>query len=114
MCDVTARSGRPGTTPRPRWGRLYGLAGLTLTALAAIEVLPSSGPPLTALRCGLALGGLAAMAVWARSNRVPLEQQDWCECAAETITVRVIPSRRPEPERVEDEEEKRILVPAGR
>jgi len=112
MCDMTARTGRPGTTPRPRWGRLYGLAGLTLTALAAIEVLPSSGPPLTALRCGLALGGLVAMAVWARSNRVALDQQDWCECAAETITVRVIPSRRPE--RVEDEEETRILVLAGR
>jgi len=109
----TARSGRLGTTPRPRWGRLYGLAGLTLAALATVEVFPSSGPPLTALRCGLALGGLVAMAVWARSNRVALEQQD-CECAADTITVRVIPSRRPEPERVEAEEEMRILVLAGR
>src|SRR5205809_2608812 len=112
MCDMTARTGRRGTTPRPRWGRLYGLAGLTLAALATIEVLPSSGPPLTALRCGLALGGLVAMAVWARSNRVALDQQVWCECAAETIIVRVIPSRRPE--RVEDEEEQRILVLAGR
>ena len=112
MCDMTARTGRPGTTPRPRWGRLYGLAGLTLAALATVEVFPSSGPPLTALRCGLALGGLVAMAVWARSNRVALEQQDWCDCAAETITVRVIPSRRPEPERVEDEET-RIPVPAA-
>jgi len=113
MCDVTARSGRLGTTPRPRWGQLYGLAGLSLAALATVEVLPSPGP-LTALRCGFALAGLLAMAAWARSNRVALDQQNWCECAADTITVRVIPSRRPEPERVETEEEMRILVLAGR
>jgi hypothetical protein len=36
------------------------------------------------------------IAFWIRVNRVALDQQDWCECAADTLTVRVIPSRRPD------------------
>jgi hypothetical protein len=37
-----------------------------------------------------------AIALWVRGNRAALDQQDWCECAADTLTVRVIASRRPE------------------
>lgn len=105
MCDATARSGRARTTPRPRWGLLYGLATLMTAALAAVEIVASPGTERTALRCGLALGGFAAMAVWVWLNRVALDQQDWCECAASTITVRVIPSRQPEPPALEEEPE---------
>ncbi|HEX9822534.1 MAG TPA: hypothetical protein VGD07_23290 [Methylomirabilota bacterium] len=47
------------------------------------------------LRVVLALAAVAAMAVWIRSNRTALDLQQWCECAAATITVRVIPSPGP-------------------
>src|SRR2546426_10831051 len=61
MCGMTERSGWSRTTPRPRWGRLYALGGLMLAALAVVEVLVSAGPGLTALRCGLVLGGVGAV-----------------------------------------------------
>jgi hypothetical protein len=35
-----------------------------------------------------------AIALWVRGHRAALDQQAWCECAADTLTVRVIPSRR--------------------
>jgi hypothetical protein len=103
MCDVTARSRRARTTPRPRWGILYGIATVVLTALAGVEFCASPGAEQTALRCGLALGGFAAMALWARQNRVALDQEAWCECAASKVSVRVIGSRRREPACVEEE-----------
>lgn len=112
MCDVTARSGGSRATPRPRWASLYGLAALTLAALAAVEVVVAPGAAQTALRCGVALCGFAAMAGWARSNRVELDQQDWCECAASTITMRVIPSRGPEPGLPDEDVEEQTLEPA--
>ena len=90
MCDVTPRFGRSRATPRPRWGLLYGLVTLMLAALAAIEIAMSPGSAQTALQCGLALSGFGAAALWVRLNRTALDQQDWCECAAEKISVRVI------------------------
>jgi hypothetical protein len=103
MCDVTTRSRRARTIPRPRWGLLYGIATLMLAALAAVEFVASLGAAQTVLRCGLVLGGLGAIALWARLNRMALDQQNWCDCAAERITVRVILSRRAVPERAEEE-----------
>jgi len=63
-----------------------------------------------ALRGGIALAAFVAMALWIRGNRAAFDYADWCECAAEKITVRVIPSRRPEPERppLADEELERV------
>ena len=90
MCDMTPRSGHSRAIPRPRWGLLYGLVTLMLAALAAVEFAMSPGSAQTALRCGLALSGFGAMARWVRLNRMALDQQDWCECAAEKISVRVI------------------------
>ena len=110
MCDVTVRSRLARTTPRPRWSRLYGIVTLMLAALAAIELVVLPGPAQTLIGCGLALGGCAAMAQWARRNRVALDQQGWCECASATLTVRVIPSDRPEPEHAEKEEEEEARV----
>ena len=75
------------------------LVFLLLTALAAVEAITSPGPVETALQCGLAVGGFGAMAGWARRNRTALDQQDWCDCAGPTITMRVISSHRPEPPR---------------
>ena len=79
--------------PRPRWGLLYGivlagLAGLTVTDVAAG---PIARPALESVAAGAVLIGVAT---WIRGNRVALDQQDWCECAAESLTVRVIASRR--------------------
>ena len=93
MCSVTERS---ETLPRPAWGSLYALAGLTLGALAAVEVLVAPGPELTVLRCGLVLAGFGTMALWTRRNRAALDHLDWCDCASARVTVRVIPSHRRE------------------
>jgi len=90
------------TTPieRPRWTLLYGITALGVVALAVTEIAAAA-----ALRPALetAVGGAAvvAIALWLRVNRAALDQQGWCECAADTLTVRVIPSRRPEPRCVE-------------
>lgn len=105
MCDVTDRSRLRRATPRPRWGLLYGLVALMLGVLAAAESLASPGVLQTSVGGALALAGFAAVGVWVRSNRGALEQQSWCACAGATVTVRVIPSRRPEPERIEEDEE---------
>lgn len=99
MCDATVRGTRAWETPPPLWRLLYGLALLTVGALAAAEIVPLPGAWHTALRGGLGLGGFGAIAWWVRSNRAALGQQDWCACAAEQVSVRVIPSRRPAPAR---------------
>src|SRR5438128_3033218 len=74
MCEATTRSRRARMTPRPRWGLLYGIAAVVLAALAAVEIWAFPGAEQTVLRCGLALGGFAAMALWARQNCVALDQ----------------------------------------
>ena len=94
MCDVTSRNERARTPTRPRWGRLYTLAILLLAALGAVEVAAFPEPIETVAQCGLVLGGVAAMARWARRNRAALDQQDWCACAGAQVTARVIPSLR--------------------
>ncbi|PYN83827.1 MAG: hypothetical protein DMD96_00700 [Candidatus Rokuibacteriota bacterium] len=96
---MTERSGDSLAAPRPRWGRLYALAALMLAALAMAEMLVSPGPELTALRCGLVLGGFGAMVRWTRRNRAALDRLDWCDCAGERVTMRVIPSRSGRPAR---------------
>ncbi len=117
MCETAARSARAAETPRPRWSLLYGLGALVLGLLTAVELAPLAGAIRGALRFGCGLGGFAGMAWWVRSNRVALDQRDWCECAAGKVTMRVIPSRRPAPAeepafaRVEDDA---LLVGAGR
>ena len=68
-------------------------------ALLLAQALVAAGAELTALQCGLVLGGFVAMAQWARRNRAALDHLDWCDCASSRVTIRVIPSRRGEPER---------------
>jgi hypothetical protein len=82
--------------PRPRWGRLYGiaLAGLAVLTLGNVAIPDVARSPLDGLVAGAVL---VAFAWWTRGNRAALDQQAWCECAGETLTVRVVPSRRPEP-----------------
>ena len=113
MCDVTGRSRLAQRTSRPRWGLLYATTALMLAALAAVEFVASPGTSQTLLRSGLVLGGFGAMALWARLNRRALDQLGWCECAAATITVRVIASRPAQPSRATDTEMTDVLVEDG-
>jgi len=110
------------TTPieRPRWTLLYGIAAFGLAALAATEIA-AAAPFRPALETAVGAAAVVAVALWVRGNRVALEQQGWCECAADTLTARVIPSRRPEPSRatpprvpdvlpVEDDEDAAVVL----
>jgi hypothetical protein len=92
MCQTTSRA-----IGRPRWGWLYGATLLPLAALAVVEMTIPPNLLRTVLRYTLALTALAGMALWLRLQRAALDLQDWCECAASTITVRVIQSHRPAP-----------------
>src|SRR5712691_3156949 len=89
MCAPNQISRGAGTTiPRPRWARLYAIAFVGVAALAIGNVAVPDGArsPIDALVTG---GLFVAFALWIRGNRAALDQQDWCECAAETLTVRV-------------------------
>jgi hypothetical protein len=92
MCDSILLAEHEVT--RPRWRVLYGAVGLALGMLGIVEVA-APAPARTLLRLALVLSAVGAMAVWVRANRAALDLQDWCACAASTITVRVIESQRP-------------------
>ena len=98
MCDVTTRARNERSTPRPKWGKLWIVVAFMLTTLAVLETSLAPSVAERVLECGLTLGGFGAIAVWARRNRAALDCQDWCECAGAQVTMRVIPSRRVEPE----------------
>src|ERR1700694_3881453 len=96
MCargSVSRRAG--GTMARPRWTVLYGIAACGLAAVAVTEIAVAAMVR-PALESVIGAAAFVAIALWLRTNRGALDQQDWCECAADTMTVRVIPSRRPE------------------
>jgi hypothetical protein len=97
MCDVKSRLESSETPPRPRWSRLYLVAGGMLGVLLIVQALVSAGTERTALQCGLILTGFGAMVQWARRNRAALDHLDWCECASSQTTIRVIPSGRERP-----------------
>src|SRR3989442_13661698 len=99
MCGMTERSGWSRTTPRPRWGRLYALGGLMLAALAVVEMLVSPGPELTALRCGLVLGGFGAVGPGAPRNPPALDPLGFCDCPSGRPANPGDPSPRGEPAR---------------
>jgi hypothetical protein len=92
MCDTT----RP-VVSRGRWGSLYGATVPPLAALAVVEVAAPPNVVRTALRLVLGLGAFAGMALWVRSSRAAFDLADWCDCAGQTMTVRVIESYRPLP-----------------
>jgi hypothetical protein len=97
MCDTTHRGMHGSDVARPRWGLLYGTALPQLAALGALEVVQSPHAVRIALRCLLAFGVFAAMSILLRANRPAFDLQNWCECAGERMTIRVIESRRPQP-----------------
>jgi hypothetical protein len=58
-------------------------------------MLTPAGVARTALRWVVVIGGSVAIALWVRLNRVPLDAEDWCACAHERMTVRIIRSTMP-------------------
>ena len=96
MCETA--SGRLGSAMmRPRWGTLYATVLSQLAALGAVEIVQSPGAIRVALRCLLALGVFATMSVWLRANRPAFDLQNWCDCAGQQMTIRVIESRLSKP-----------------
>jgi hypothetical protein len=99
MCAPRSVSKRGGLTiARPRWTVLYAIAAFGLAALAIAEAAAGAllRPALESVIGGAVFLGIA---LWLRSNCAALDQQDWCECAGQTVTVRVIASRRLAPSR---------------
>ena len=113
MCNETRAWADAQRPPRVRWSRLYGILAVMASALMSVELFGQPGQARAALRGSIALAAFAAMALWVRANRAAFDYADWCECAAEKITVRVIPSSRPEPELppLDDEELERVAEP---
>ena len=100
MCDKA--TGHRQASSRPRWGVLY---AVTLPQLAALAVLEVTSPPSatqTLTRCLLAFGMFLGMAWWLRISRSALELKEWCDCASETITMRVSFAKSPSDSQVLD------------
>ena len=94
MCDARPAS---AARPRPRWRRLYASGAFAVVAFALTELSVRAPSLRIALECVLAVAAWGATVVWIRANRVALDQLEWCDCAAKTITVRVIVSRPARP-----------------
>jgi hypothetical protein len=95
MCPPGRPAKRDTAIERSRWPALYGIVAFGLAALAVTEVV-AGAVVRPALESVVGAVAFVAVVLWVRGNRAALDQQAWCECAAETLTVRVIPSRRPE------------------
>lgn len=89
MCDDSLATRR---FPRPRWSRLYAIAGLALALLALVEAFAARDGWRAAGGAIVALAAFAAMAAWARANRVALDLAAWCDCAGSQTTIRVVHS----------------------
>jgi hypothetical protein len=114
MCDSTTAAAHARRVPRPRWSGLYGLGGLALGALASVELLALSATWRAACDCAVVLGAFGGTAMWTCRNRVALDLREWCDCAAGTITVRMISSRsRPPAPRLVARTNQRRTAPAA-
>lgn len=98
MCETTLRKTPGSAVSRPRWGLLYTATLLQIAALGVVDVVPSPHPARFALCCLLALGVFATMALSIRANRPAFDLQDWCDCAGERMTIRVIECGVPQAE----------------
>jgi hypothetical protein len=94
MCD-TALSARESAVTRPRSGALYAGVLPQVAALGVVEALQSPAGLRVVLRGALAIALFATMAVWLRANRPAFDLQNWCDCAGQRMTVRLIQSRAP-------------------
>ena len=95
MCLPSESAVTTGRRGGPRWMLLYGATMPQLAALAVVEASTPAAPLRIALRWALALATFAGLGWWVRANRAAFDLQDWCECAPQKMTIRVIESRRP-------------------
>ncbi|OGK95485.1 MAG: hypothetical protein A2W08_17905 [Candidatus Rokubacteria bacterium RBG_16_73_20] len=109
MCDDGDARGTP---PRPRWGWLSALTALGIAALAAVDLLVTARAPRVGLECAVVALTYAALAGWARRQRVALDQLDWCAGAWPRVTVRQVASRPAPPAAVPGTAPRSPSVPA--
>lgn len=91
MCEGAAPTARGG---RPRWAGLYAIAALAIVALLGVQVVRPTAVR-SALEVVTTVATFVAMLGWVRENGSAIDQLDWCDCAAATLTVRVIASQAP-------------------
>jgi hypothetical protein len=94
MCTATAGPRTRGALPRPSWGALYALVLVLLAALLGVEASRAPKEVGTVLESGVVVVASVLTGLWLRQNRAALDLQEWCVCASEHVTVRVIPSHR--------------------
>src|SRR5262249_15943628 len=112
MCHPGRSGAPPADAVRPRWNVLYCATLPQLVALAAVEATAPPHPARALLRCIFAIGVLVSMGLWLRANRAAFDLQEWCACAGETMTVRIVhPGRTASEPPADDREES---VPAVR
>jgi len=97
MCQPSESTVATGRRASPRWALLYGATLPQLVALAAVEASAPSPPVRLVLRWTLALATFVGMGLWVRANRAAFDLEHWCDCAPQTITIRVIASCGPTP-----------------
>jgi hypothetical protein len=86
----------------PRWGRLYVIVGVGAAALELANIALASSPVRSAVLVAIVVSTGVVMTRWVAANRVELDLAQWCECARDSMTVRVI--ARPAPPRASHRE----------
>jgi hypothetical protein len=97
MCLPSESAVTRGRRGGPRWMLLYGATMPQLAVLAVVEASAPAAPLRIVLRWVLALATFAGMGLWVRANRAAFDLQNWCDCAPQKMTIRVIESHRPLP-----------------
>jgi hypothetical protein len=97
MCLPSESAVVTGRRSGPRWLLLYAATAPQLAAFAVVEASAPSPPIRALLRWAFTLGTFVAMGLWVRANRAAFDLQDWCDCAPQKMTIRVVESRRPVP-----------------
>jgi hypothetical protein len=81
----------------PRWGRLYAVLPVAISAFVLVEAYVPATVIRAALEYTIVGAAWVALVGWVRLNRVALDQVEWCACASQTIRIRIVPSRPPKP-----------------
>lgn len=90
MCSRPSSDSTP-----PRWGRLYVIVGTGAAAMELANITLTSSPVRSAVLVAIVVSTGVVMTRWVAASRVELDLAQWCECARDSMTVRVI--ARPAP-----------------
>jgi hypothetical protein len=74
---------------------LYAVIPLAVLALLALQASAGLRGTTAVGDATVAAGLWLMMAGWVRSNRARLQQAEWCDCARESVGIRVITSAPP-------------------